>query len=577
METRRQRYQSKRSKSNRFLIVTISIMLIAFLVTFTIGYIKLMPNKDQLETSTLQTNPIFINHHMTDYSAIVDNDVVKLPLTFLNEILTEDPIYYEPATQTIVLTTSNQVMRYKTESLEALLNEKEVSLMIKTEVIDEEVYIPAQLMYEWYHIQVDALESGVVHVYDKEQTVQFAKVSEEKGTFLRESDHIKSPFYFRLDYNSSLYILDKVQESEWYLVQTVDGYNGYVNAKHITLTDTINWSPDTNNEVAFIPPSLDGKKINLTWEAIYNSQPNLAKMPSLEGVNVVSPTWFELINEKGTIQGKATHEYMKWAHNKGFHVWPLFSNGFDPDWTTEVLGSVDTRFKMIEQIVLFAQTYKFEGINIDFENVYTKDKENLVQFVRELTPIMHDMDIVVSIDVTPKSDSEMWSKFIDRRALGQVVDYMMVMAYDEHWAASPIAGSVGSIPWVERSIKRILDEDEVPSSKLILGIPLYTRVWTEVTQADGSIKVSSKAIGMEKAEQIIADKKLTKVYLEDIGQHYVEYDADGGKQRIWLEDEKSLQNRIELVHKYQLGGIATWSRSFQKPSIWAVMNEALNP
>jgi len=571
METRSYRHKSRRPKKTLFALI--SILLLGVLVTFGIGYAKLMPNKQVKEVNTLPDNAIFINHQFASYSALVDGEVVKLPLSFLNEVLTDNPIYYEPATGTIVLTATDQVMRFKTESTDALLNEKEYSLTLKAELFEDEVFIPAELIYEWYQIQVDLLENGVVHVYDHTQQVQHAIISNEKGTALRDEANVKAPLYFTLPAQTEVYVLEEANP-DWYLVQTLDGYNGYVKKSHLALTELVSWDTLSTKE-RFTPPSLDGKKINLTWEAIYNRQPNLATMPSLQGVNVVSPTWFELINEKGTIQGKATHEYMNWAHNKGFHVWALFSNGFDPDWTTEVLSSVETRFEMIKQLVLFAQTYHFEGINIDFENVYTKDKENFVQFVRELTPIMHELGLVVSVDVTPKSNSEMWSAFLDRRALGQVVDYMMVMTYDEHWAASPVAGSVASIPWVERSISRIIEEDEVPSTKLVLGIPLYTRVWTEKIQDDGSIKVSSKAIGMEAADNIIAERSLTKQYLPEVGQHYVEYESDEGKHRIWLEDEKSLQNRIEIVHKYNLAGIATWSRSFQKQSIWKVMDEAL--
>lgn len=571
MEPRLQRRKTR--KPRRLLLVTFSLMLIAIFVTFTIGYIKLMPSKEIKEPNLLQANPIFINHELTPYSAVVEDENVKLPLSFLNEILTDYPIYYEPETETIVLTASNQVMRFQTESLDALLNEKEYSLTLKADLIDGEVFLPSELIYQWYHINVDRLDSGVIHVYDKEQQIQLGAINIEKGSPLREQPSVKSPLYFSIPANSEIYILDVVDD-EWYSVQTTDGYNGYVKKNQITLTELVAW--DTRNEEKqFSPPSLDGQKINLTWEAIYNRQPNLAKMPSLTGVNVVSPTWFELINEKGTIQGKATHEYMKWAHDKGFQVWALFSNGFDPDWTTEVLSTVETRFDMIKQLVLFAETYQFEGINIDFENVYTKDKENFVQFVRELTPIMHELGLVVSVDVTPKSNSEMWSMFLDRRALGQVVDYMMVMTYDEHWAASPVAGSVASIPWVERSIQRILEEDDVPSSKLVLGIPLYTRVWTEAPQEDGSIKVSSKSIGMESVEKLIEEHKLTKQYLPEVGQHYVEYESEEGKHRIWIEDEASIENRIGLVHKYDLAGIATWSRSFQKPTIWETMDNAL--
>ncbi|MCK9907282.1 glycosyl hydrolase family 18 protein, partial [Frankia sp. Cpl3] len=81
-------------------------------------------------------------------------------------------------------------------------------------------------------------------------------------------------------------------------------------------------------------------------------------------------------------------------------------------------------------------------------------------------------------DVTIKSSSDRWSRFYDRAALAKVVDYMMVMTYDEYWASSPVAGSVASLPWVEKGLQGVLEE--VPNEKLILGVPFYTRLWKEV-------------------------------------------------------------------------------------------------
>ena len=212
----------------------------------------------------------------------------------------------------------------------------------------------------------------------------------------------------------------------------------------------------------FIAWELTGKRINMTWEAVYNVQPDPKKIGELTGVNVVSPTWFELTDGEGTIRSKADAAYSQWYRDRGVQVWALFSNGFEPEQTQQALSSYETRLRMIEQLLAYAKTFKLQGINIDFENVKTSDKDNLVQFVREFTPLAHEHNLVVSIDVTPKSTTEFWSAFLDRPRLAQSVDYMMVMTYDEHWASSPVAGSVSSLPWVEHSIRRIILEDKVP-------------------------------------------------------------------------------------------------------------------
>nr|WP_238590906.1 glycosyl hydrolase family 18 protein [Paenibacillus beijingensis] len=330
------------------------------------------------------------------------------------------------------------------------------------------------------------------------------------------------------------------------------------------------------DEPPFIAWKTIGSKINLTWEAVYKKDPDPSGFSELTGVNVISPTWFELLDGSGQIRSKADSHYVNWARNRGIQLWAVFSNGFEPKRTTQALSTVETRFYMIQQLLAYAKMYRLQGINIDFENVRTADKANLVQFVRELTPMLHEQNLVVSIDVTPKSNSELWSLFLDRPALIQSVDYMMLMAYDEHWASSPNSGSVASMPWVKRAVDRLVEEDGIPPAKLILGMPLYTRIWTETIGQNGKRKVSSKAVGMDRVREIIAAKKLAPVYDAATGQNYVEYSENGALNRIWIEDALSIKARVDLANRYGLAGVATWNRSFQSDDIWSVIEGALN-
>jgi len=572
LEPRQFNYVNKR-RGFRFNSVIWLVFFIAIVATCWIGYVKLVPSFEQNNISYEFEHPIYYDGNLQASGAVIVDEHVKLPLPLLETILIDSPIYYEEESNTLVLTTVDKVLRFETESLNALLNEKSYELTLTAEVVDDTVYIPSEIIEQLYDLHIEFSKStGIVMVYKGNASVDTVTVSNEKGSHLRESATIKSPYYKVIESGQQVMVWEKLED--WIRVQTLDGVEGYIKTAHVTQNSPIVYQSNID-EYKGLDHDLSGQKINLTWEAIYNRQPKYADMPAMEGLNVVSPTWFELVDDTGKIQGKATHEYIEWAHSRGYQIWALFSNGFEPDQTSEVLASAEKRFFMIQQLLAFAELYQLEGINIDFENVYTKDKENLVQFVKELTPIMHEQGLVVSIDVTPKSSSEMWSVFLDRAALGKIVDYMIVMAYDEHWAASPKSGSVASLPWVENSITRILEEDGVPPEKLILAMPLYTRIWSEATQEDGSVKVSSKAVGMIRTDEIIAENKLEPKLDEASGQHYVEYVEEGIKQRIWLEDELSIASRVNLVHKYNLAGVATWARSFQKPTIWPVIQETL--
>ena len=535
---------------------------------------RMQPNRDTIVPDYGAAHPVFYNGEQLDGEARVRDANVLLPLDMIRAVLGEDvPIRYEADSESIIMTTADKVVRLKTAALTAEMNGEPFELTIAAEVEGDVVYLPLAPVTVLYGLTAEvAEETGIVTLLRPGQGIQNASVTVEQGAAVRSEPTIKAPIIETVPAGGDVRIWR--EEKGWYRVQTASGHAGYAAESDFTLAD-FEIIPEPEREDPFLPWPANGRKINLTWEAVYQVPADPSKIGPMPGVNVVSPTWFELKDGSGAIRSKADPAYVSWAHKRGYQVWALWSNGFDPDRTTEALSTYATRLKMIRQLLVYAETYKLQGINIDFENVYTKDKENLVQFVREFVPLAHEQGLVVSIDVTPKSNSEMWSAFLDRKALGKVVDYMIVMTYDEHWASSPKAGSVSSLPWVERSIKRILEEDGVPPSKLIMGIPLYTRVWTEKKKADGSVEVSSRALGMEAIEKLIRERGLKRTYDDSTGQNYVEYETEEGRHRIWIEDETSIKARAELARKYKLAGVATWQRGFQKPEIWQVLHDTL--
>ncbi|MCA0756794.1 glycosyl hydrolase [Paenibacillus sp. N4] len=555
--------------------VFLFLFIISALAVFAwYGYMRFIPNGEQVAPRYSSEYPIFVKGKEAELGAIIENNEIKLPLPVLQQALGEDkPIRYEPETGSIVFTTANKVLHLKTDSLEGTINRKPYGLTIAAETSNGTVYIPAELLKELYGLQTEYMEDyGIITVLLPGDAVQHAEVAPEKGADLRTEPTIRAPFMESMANAASVRIWE--EQNGWLLVQSASGIVGYVHKKDLKLT-AIEKVPEPAREPAFIAWKVLGNKINMTWEAVYDRKIDTTKIAPMQGVNVVSPTWFEVADDKGTIKGKADPAYVKWAHREGLQIWALFSNSFEPERTTKVLATAETRFSMIQQLIGFAEMYDLQGINIDFENVHTADKENFVQFVREMTPLLHEQGLVVSIDVTPKSNSEMWSLFLDRAALGEVVDYMMVMAYDEHWSSSPKSGSVASLPWTENSLKRIMEEDGVPAAKIILSMPLYTRIWTEKKGEDGKVQVTSKAVGMEAVKSIIADKKLKPEFDQAAGQNYVEYTEDGSLNRIWIEDDVSIKARAALVRKYGLAGAATWQRSFQSPDIWKTLDDAL--
>jgi spore germination protein YaaH len=297
---------------------------------------------------------------------------------------------------------------------------------------------------------------------------------------------------------------------------------------------------------------------------VYTRRSNPSSVPDMNGLDIISPTWFQIQNSKGDLMNRAYSSYEKWAHEKGYKVWALLSNDFqDADMTSKFLKDDKAIENFTKQILAYASLYNLDGINIDFENFYQKDRDLFTRFVEIITPKLKEQGLVVSVDV---NDIPCY----DKKALSQIVDYVMYMSYDQHWRTSPVAGSVAQVSWQERILKRVLQEEGVPKEKLLLGLPYYTRLWEEKTEG-GAISLSSVALTMEEAKRTIIENDAEPVWDEESGQFYAEYEKDNSRFRIWLEDEKSINLKSSLVHKYNLAGVCAWSRNFVSEDIWDVL------
>ncbi len=239
--------------------------------------------------------------------------------------------------------------------------------------------------------------------------------------------------------------------------------------------------------------------------------------------------------------------------------------------TSKILNSFEARSEIIENLVEACEKYDLDGINIDFENMYEKDKDVFSKFMIELTPRMKDLGKVTSVDVTAPDGSPNWSLCYDRTLLGNTVDYVVFMAYDQYGSSSKKAGTVAGYNWVETSLKKFIDTYEVPSEKIILGLPMYTRLWTET--ADGEL--ASEAYTMKSIESKIPDNA-ERVWDDTLKQYYVEFKSGSTTKKVWLEEAQSIRAKVSLVEKYNLAGVSAWRKGQETSDIWGVIEDELN-
>ncbi|MBS7528177.1 hypothetical protein KHM83_15930 [Fusibacter paucivorans] len=316
--------------------------------------------------------------------------------------------------------------------------------------------------------------------------------------------------------------------------------------------------------------------VHMIWEYVGQHNPNVNKITNLVGINVVSPTWYEMEDAFGNFTDKSGDRYLEWAKEQGYEIWPLITNRFDPDLTHEFLASSDARMNFIEQIVSISLAKNYDGINIDFENIYLEDRDALSNFINELSWYLKPLDITLSMDVTVIAESDNWSKCFDRAVLGRIVDYLVVMTYDEYWSSSPISGPVASYDWAERSLKVIAEL--VPSEKMIMGIPLYTRVWSEKPNAEAidQMSVSSTAIGIATQDALIEEKGLSPTWSDIDRLYFVSYVEDDLIKKIWIENIETIVHKIKLSESMSLGGYAFWRRGFEAENFFRTLQTELN-
>lgn len=373
----------------------------------------------------------------------------------------------------------------------------------------------------------------------------------------------------------------------WTKVKNATGFIGYVPTKNIKDETTISVE-FANNYATYTHVTLD-EKVNLVWNQVYNQTANgnlTGLIAKVEGVNVISPTWFSVVDKKGNISSLADLDYVEKAHANGMQVWPIINDFTDTEVTAKVLANTSTRRNLVNNIMYFINSYDLDGINVDFEYVSLENSPNYLQFLRELSIEMRQAQKIFSIDNYVPSE---WTMYYDRQQQGMLADYVIVMNYDEHAAGSDVAGSVASMPFARKGIEDTIAEVG-DSSRVISGIPFYTRIWSEVPEdvsdgsgvfiedaVNGNYYLTSQAMGMDGAKDAYKAAGAKPEFDSETGQNFVSYITKGDVlNKIWLEDETSIRSRLELMNEYELGGVAFWALGQESDDIWKVISEYFN-
>ncbi len=381
---------------------------------------------------------------------------------------------------------------------------------------------------------------------------------------------IKSPVLVNVEKGTVLYKLEEPEEiDEWTRVLTPDGYIGYIRDGKISGVTQAGIEEPEFTEPEYTSISKD-YKINLSWHQVTNQDANgqlLNRIANTKGLTTISPTWFSISDTDGNISSLASQSYVDYAHQQGLEVWALVDNFKEGVSTYETLSKTSSRQRLVNQLIAAAIQYGLDGINVDFEMITEDCGRAYIEFIRELSIMCRINGIVLSVDnYVPTASSDHYS----RDEQGIFADYVIIMGYDEHYAGSEEAGSVASYGFVESGIQRTLEE--VPAEKVINAVPFYTRFW----KTDGDGNVSSEALGMDGADERLANNGVEAAWDEETRQYYAEFEYEGSTYQIWLEEEQSIEEKMTLIREYGLAGVASWRLGYERSSIWDVILKYVN-
>ena len=542
------------------LTVILTIVLAAGAAAGFILYRKYKPSKEQVDQSEWYQASgnevaVFLNSEREESvkGRYIDGQVY-LPVNWVDEAVNER-FYWDEENSQLIYTLPDQIVYANEETM----GSSGKPLLVQQ---DGTVWLLSSLVSTYTNVRIEAFDTDGVHRVFVDTTwepQQLAKV--KKNTALRIRGGVKSALITEVLSGTEVTVLEQLEN--WSRVRTEDGQVGYLPNRRLKETEA-RTLVSTFQEPEYTSISMD-EPVVLVWHQVTNLSANQAMqtlISATKGVNVIAPTWFMLTDNNGNYESLADKNYVDQAHALGMQVWAVLDNFNKGDNVqSEVLfASTAARKKLIASLMKDARTYGFDGINLDVEGIKASAGPHYVQFIRELSVDCRKAGRVLSIDSYVPSS---YSAFYNWAEQGRVADYVVMMGYDEHFAGGE-AGSVASIGYERQGITDLLKQ--VPKEKLISAIPFYTRIWKE-----DALGTSSQSVGISSAKEWVETKQVELYWQDDLGQYYGELEKDGVNYEIWMEEERSLELKMQLIRDNGLAGVACWRLGLEPADVWDIV------
>ncbi len=517
---------------------------------------------------------IILQNEMVEEKAKLIGSTVYFDFATVEKYFT-DRFYVSEEEKLLLFTTADDVIRIQIGDESDIIYVSDIgnSLEYKAALYEgDTLYIAADYIKKYVNMSY-SLYGDPMHmqVYTEWSMINEAKIKED--TSVRIKGGIKSEILTDVSAGSKVVVLEEMET--WTKVKTQTGFIGYVENKQLSNASLVEQEPVTDAiEVVIDSIQKDGP-INMVFHQVFdvdsNGKPSKL-LKNTKGVNVIAPTWFRLSDNQGNFTSIASGDYVANAHEAGVEVWALVTDvdskslyGVDIDFY-ELLSSSMNRERLIDGLMAQVDAYDLDGINIDFEQVKSNAGTHFIQFLRELSIETRKRGVVLSVDNYVPTE---YTAHYNRKEQGLVVDYVVIMGYDEHYAGGGVAGSNASIDYIENGI--IKTKESVPAHKIINALPFYTKVWES-----GSEGLNVAILTMENQDEWVENSGVEPMWLEEYCQNYIEFEKDGNVYQCWLEDEESVKVKLQVMKAQNIAGVAAWKLGIEDKDIWEVIGQYMD-
>lgn len=565
------RRKAKRARAKRNLTIFLFIVLLVIVGAGAFLYKKYSPSDEKMDLNAYYgiedgKAAIVINQQVIEAQGMIENGTAYIDYSTVKNYL-NDRFYWDSNENLLLYTLPDDTVSVQTgNSSYTAAKEEHATDYVILKADAETSYIALDFVKQYTNLSFQVFEGPDRIVISCKQT-ELNTAEAKKESAVRYRAGVKSGILTEVKKGDTVTVLDEEEVSGWDKVCTSDGLIGYIKSSALKGTQT------TTVEATYQEPEYTSiasdKPINLAWHQVTSvaaNETDLAKIASAKGLTTVAPTWFSLSDDNGTLASVASADYVTYAHKMGLSVWAVVDNfTYDVD-THAMLTHTSIRQSFVNQLIAAVLKCGADGLNVDFEQLQEADGDGFIQFIRELSVQCRKNQIVLSVDNYVPG----YTDYYHRKEQGIVADYVIIMGYDEHFNGSEEAGSVASIGYVKTGIEDTIKD--VPANKVINALPFYTRLWKE---ENGQVSCEG-SLGMSAAAATVKDAGATPVWDEETQQNYAEWESDGAVYKIWLEDQESIQKKLDVMSGYDLAGVAAWKLGLETSDIWDTILKYVN-